>query len=130
MDPTYDYTHFSLGEVLTRMGRYEEAIAEFRKAIKLRPDRIQYYNNLGAHLANLGRDQEAVEVFEQGLVANPGYFPIYRDLGYAYFNLGDFAQAEKYLKLYLDSSPQAEDEAKVRQVLGNLLQKRLQKFKR
>jgi len=130
VDPTYDYTHFGLGEILIRMRRYEEAIAEFRKAIKLRPDRIEYYNNLGAHLANLGRDQEAVEVFEQGLKANPGYFPIYRDLGYAYFNLGDFAQAEKYLKLYLESSPQAEDEAKVRQVLGNLLQKRLQKFER
>ncbi len=130
VDPTYDYTHFGLGEILIRMRRYEEAIAEFRKAIKLRPNRIEYYNNLGAHLANLGRDQEAVEVFEQGLKANPGYFPIYLNLGYTYLNLGDSTQAEKYLKLYLECSPQAEDEAKVRQVLKGILQKRSQESKR
>lgn len=129
VDPTYDYTHFSLGEVFIRMGRSKDALAEFRKAIKLKPDRMEYYDNLGAHLANLGRDQEAVEVFQQALKVNPGYFPFYRDLGYTYFNLGDLAQAEKYLKLYLEHQPQAEDEAKVRQVLRNILQKRFPKSK-
>ncbi len=130
VDPTFDYTHFGVGEVLSRMGRHEEALAEFREAIRLRPDKVQYYNNLGAVLTNLGRDREALKVFEQGLKVNPDHFPIYRNLGYTYFNLGDFASAKKYLKLYLERAPKAEDEAEVRQFLKDLEQKRLQESKR
>ena len=120
VDPTFDRTHFSRGDVLARMGRYEEALREFREAIRLRPDRMQYYNNLGAHLTKLGRDREAVEVLQQGLKVNPDHYPLYRDLGYAYYNLGDFARAEKYLKLYLERTPEAEDAARVRQILRDL----------
>ncbi len=124
VDPTFDRTHFSRGDVLARMGRYEEALREFREAIRLRPDRMQYYNNLGGHLTKLGRDREAVEVLEQGLKVNPDHFPLYRDLGYNHFNLGDFVLAEKYLKLYLERAPEAEDAARVRQILRSLPEKR------
>jgi len=120
VDPTFDRTHFSRGDVLARMGMYEEALREFREAIRLRPDRMQYYNNLGGHLTKLGRDREAVEVLQQGLKVNPDHYPLYRDLGYAYYNLGDFAGAEKYLKLYLERTPEAEDAARVRQILRDL----------
>lgn len=120
VDPTFDRTHFSRGDVLAQMGRYEEALREFREAIRLRPDRMQYYNNLGGHLSKLGRDREAVEVLEQGLKVNPDHYPLYRDLGYAYYNLGDFARAEKYLELYLERAPDAEDAARVRQILRDL----------
>jgi tetratricopeptide (TPR) repeat protein len=117
VDPVYHYTHFSRGEVLIHLSRYDEAIAEFKKAIELKPDRIEYYRNLGANLANLGRNREAVEVLQEGLKEDPDYFPFYRDLGYTYYNLGDYAQAEKYLKLYLDNLPQAEDQAQAWQIL-------------
>jgi tetratricopeptide (TPR) repeat protein len=120
VDSTFDYTHFGVGEVLSRMGRSEEALVEFRKAIKLRPDKVQYYNNLGAVLTNLGRDREALEVFEEGLKVNPDHFPIYRNLGYTYYNLGDFVSAEKYLKLYLERAPQAEDRNQVEAILREL----------
>jgi serine/threonine-protein kinase len=111
------------------MGRYEEALREFREAIRLRPDRMQYYNNLGGHLSKLGRDREAVEVLEQGLKVNPDHYPLYRDLGYAYYNLGDFARAEKHLELYLERTPEVEDAARVRQILRSLPEKRRQKSK-
>ncbi|MCK4403761.1 MAG: tetratricopeptide repeat protein [candidate division Zixibacteria bacterium] len=130
IDSTFDFTHFCMGEIFIQRGRYQKAIAEYRKAIQLRPDITQYYDNLGSLLSNLERYGEAVEVFEQGLKANPGYFPIYRNLGYTYFNLGDLIQAEKYLRLYLQYSPQAEDETEVRQVLRSILPKRFQKPKR
>ncbi|MGB2768545.1 MAG: tetratricopeptide repeat protein, partial [Candidatus Zixiibacteriota bacterium] len=94
--------------------------AEFREAIRLRPDRVQYYQNLGGHLANLGRDREAAEVLEQGLKVNPDHSPLYRDLGYNHFNLGDFILAEKYLKMYLERAPDAEDAARVRRILRDL----------
>jgi tetratricopeptide (TPR) repeat protein len=124
VDSAFDRTHFSRGDVLARMGRYEEALREFREAIRLRPDRMQYYNNLGGHLTKLGRDREAVEVLEQGLEVNPDHSPLYRDLGYNYFNLGDFLLARKYLELYLERAPEAEDAAEVRQFLRSLPERR------
>lgn len=117
VDSTFDFTHFCLAEIFTKEGRYDEAIAEYRKAIKFRSTITQYYDNLGALLANLKRYQEAVLVFEQGLKANPGYPSIYRNLGYTYYNLNDFSQAEKYLQLYLQHAPKAEDASEVQQVL-------------
>jgi tetratricopeptide (TPR) repeat protein len=126
VDPTFDYTHFSRGDVLAQLGRHEEAMKEFREAIRLRPDRMQYYNNLGGHLTKLGRDREAVEVLQQGLKVNPDHSPLYRDLGYNYFNLGDFVSAERYLELYLERAPEAEDALEVRQILRSLPEKRRQ----
>lgn len=123
-DSTFDFTHFLFAEILLRAGRHEQAIEEYRKAIKCRSDITQYYDNLGALLANLGRYQEAVDVFEQGLKANPEYPSIYRNLGYTYLNMGDFSQARRYLMLYLEQSPKADDRAEINEVLRNLRNKR------
>ncbi len=112
IDSTFDFTHFGLAEVYVRMGRNEEAIAEYRKAIQARPNLTQYYDNLGVLLTNLKRYPEAIQVFEEGLKSNPRYYPLYRNLGYSYYNVGEYALAEKNLKLYLEHSPQAEDERK------------------
>ncbi|MGB8658640.1 MAG: tetratricopeptide repeat protein [Candidatus Zixiibacteriota bacterium] len=127
IDSTFDFSHFCIAEILVQKGEYQGAIEEYRKAIKGRPSVTQYYDNLGALLANLKRYPEAIQVLEEGLKASPGYPSIYRNLGYAYYNSGDSSQAEKYLKLYLQYSPQAEDEAEVRGVLASLLQNRLPK---
>jgi len=126
VDPTFDRTYFNRGDVLAKMGRYEEALREFRRAVELRPDRMQYYNNLAGHLTKLGRDQEALEVLLEGMQVNPDYSPLYRDMGYNHFNLGDLAMAEKYLRLYLERAPQAEDAADVRQFLRSLAEKQRQ----
>ena len=123
VDSTFDFTHFGLAEVYVRMGRNEEAISEYRKAIKARPNLTQYYDNLGVLLTNLKRYPEAIQIFEEGLSSNPGYFPLYRNLGYSYYNLGEYALADKNLKLYLERSPQAEDEGEVREVLMDIARK-------
>jgi len=125
-DSTFASTHFYLGKIYAQTKEYEEAITEYRKAIKFGPDVTEYYDNLGALLAHQERYQEAIEVFKEGVKATPKYPSIYRNLGYSYFNLGDLISAEKYLQLYLEYSPQAEDASEVKQVLRDLSQKRLQ----
>jgi tetratricopeptide (TPR) repeat protein len=126
VDPSFDRTYFNRGDVLAQMGRYNEALREFRRAIELRPDRMQYYNNLAGHLTKLGRDQEALEVLQEGVGVNPDHSLLYRDMGYNHFNLGDLVTAEKYLKLYLERAPEAEDVAEVRQFLRGLTERQRQ----
>jgi adenylate cyclase len=41
------------------MGRYEEAIAEFRKALRLYPDSLPPHLGLAATYSLMGREQEA-----------------------------------------------------------------------
>jgi len=124
VDSTFHYTHFSLGEVLGKMGRHEEARAELREAIRLKPDAVQYYSYLGVCLASLGRHREAADVVEQALKVSPEHALLYRDLGYTYFSLENPILAEKYLRLYLERSPQAEDRADVQRSLKDLPQER------
>jgi tetratricopeptide (TPR) repeat protein len=52
--PDYVGAHFNLGSALARLGRYDEAIAEFSEALLLNPDlteardAITYIRSLGA----------------------------------------------------------------------------------
>lgn len=52
-------------------GRHEEAIAEFKRSIELRPTEADAYVQLGMILMGTGRRSEAVAVFESALVAEP-----------------------------------------------------------
>jgi tetratricopeptide (TPR) repeat protein len=130
IDSVFDFTHFGLAEVYVQTGRYEESIAEYRKAIQAKPSRTQYFENLGVLLTTLKRYPEAIQVFQEGLNSNPGYAPIYCNLGYAYYNIREFPLAEKYLNQYLERSPKADNAAEVREVLSSINQARLEDIKK
>ncbi len=51
------------------MGKYEEAIAECRKAIEADPDLGNPYNDIGAYLIELGKYDEAVPWLEKAIQA-------------------------------------------------------------
>jgi tetratricopeptide (TPR) repeat protein len=73
--------HYHLGNALWAKGEAKAAIAEFRKAIELRPNHGQAHNNLGGVLLALGQLDEAEAHFRQALKANP-------DDAFAHFNVG------------------------------------------
>jgi adenylate cyclase len=66
MNPLAPATYFlNLGRAYRDSGRYEEAIGEFRKAIKRSPDNFYAHFGLAAAYSLAGRDEEArVEVAE------------------------------------------------------------------
>ena len=47
VDPTLAGPYYNMGIILKRNGRVEEAIDSYKKAISLRSDYVQAYNNLG-----------------------------------------------------------------------------------
>jgi len=51
--------------------RYEDAVAEFRKAIATNPDSVTGHVNLGAALTQLGDLKAAIEEFEKSLSLDP-----------------------------------------------------------
>ncbi len=60
LDPNSAATlDFLLGSSLYAAGRFEEAVAELKEAVRLNPQELQVHLLLGAALAKLGRNQEA-----------------------------------------------------------------------
>jgi tetratricopeptide (TPR) repeat protein len=58
---------------LARLGKMEEAIGYYEKALKIDRDNAVTHNNLGLALTDAGRDREAMEHFQEALKINPNY---------------------------------------------------------
>ena len=56
-----------------REERYIEAIFACRRALDLRPDYAEAWNNMGAVYNKLGRYEEAAAACERALLYKPGY---------------------------------------------------------
>ncbi len=67
-EPTAEAYTF-LGWVYSMQGRYEEAIAECKRAIEVDPAFGNPYNDIGAYLVELGREQEAIPWFRRAVAA-------------------------------------------------------------
>ena len=69
--PEISFVWFLLGNVLYRLQRYEEAIASYDRALELKPDDDQAWNNRGIVLDNLQRYEEALASYDKALELNP-----------------------------------------------------------
>jgi len=58
---------YASGQELQWAGKYEQAFAEYKKAVTLDPDLGRAYAGLGAVASSLGRRQEAEEFYKQAL---------------------------------------------------------------
>ncbi len=87
--------HQNLGAALAEQSRWEEAIAQWRKALAIptlrTPDVAQH--NLGWALYNLGRYQEAEGALQLALRLNPKQAAAYYTLGLVLFREGRSADA-------------------------------------
>ena len=65
------FTLDTLGVVLSRAGRHDDAIAFYEKAVADAPDHSEYLYNYGAALQFLGRMNEAREAYQRVIAINP-----------------------------------------------------------
>jgi len=73
---------------LYREQHYEDAIAACRRALAIRPDYAEAWNNIGAALNQLGRYEEAVSACEQALRYKPDFELARNNLQYARDRIG------------------------------------------
>ena len=62
-----------LGAIYAGLGRYKEAITNYNKAIELKPDYAEAYNNRGNALNKLGENEEATYSYYKALKLDPKY---------------------------------------------------------
>ncbi|MFC1716750.1 tetratricopeptide repeat protein [Candidatus Poribacteria bacterium] len=64
---------YNKGTGLYDMGRYEEAIECFDKAIAIAPNHSVAWSDKGMALSNIGRYEEAIECFDKAIEIAPNY---------------------------------------------------------
>jgi tetratricopeptide (TPR) repeat protein len=72
--------HNALGIALAENGKVDEAIAEFRQALRLEPDSARTHWHLGAALAYLGAREEAIEHLRRSVQLDPQNIQARHDL--------------------------------------------------
>lgn len=87
--------YYDLGVKQSRAGRYEEAVAAFRRAILLDRKNAEAYLALGDAYAALGSWSESVDAYEQAARLSPNDAEIYQRLGRAYAKLRETTPAPK-----------------------------------
>jgi cytochrome c-type biogenesis protein CcmH/NrfG len=94
---------------LTRSGQYEQAIAEYGRALKLAPNDPQVHNNLAFALAQEGRLDDAMTHFRKVLETHPKSVAAHTNMGNVLQAMGRTHEAisewEASLRLNPDSAP-------------------------
>jgi protein O-GlcNAc transferase len=71
------------------MGRTQEALDWYARAISLKPDFAEAHNNRGLLLTSLGRHREAVDAFSRAQDSRPQYWRAMNNMGLSQLALGD-----------------------------------------
>ncbi|MEG4624609.1 tetratricopeptide repeat protein [Microcoleus sp. w1-18aA5] len=77
-----DNDYHNLGNSLQESGRFDEAVAAYKKAIELNPKFSWSYHSLGDVWLKLAKWEEAVAAYKKAVELNP-------DFSWSYHNLGD-----------------------------------------
>ena len=88
-----------MGNALKEQSKLEEAIEAFNKALSIKPNYAEAYNNMGNILQEQGKLEEAIEAFNKALSIKPDYPEAYNNMGILLQDQGKLAEAiEAYKK--------------------------------
>lgn len=99
------------------LGRLEEAVQDYRRALEVEPGNAEAHNNLGNILRELGRYTESAESHGRAIVIKPDFVEAYFNLGLSLSAMESYAKAETAFRKVLEMRP---DIADAHNYLGNL----------
>jgi serine/threonine protein kinase/Flp pilus assembly protein TadD len=115
-------THLNLGNALRNKGRQDEAIAEYREAIRLKKDYAAAYCSLGALLCDDKSDYDrAINAFREAIRLNNDLPEPHYNLGNALYEKG---QSDEAIAEYREAIRLKKDHAQAHNNLGNRLKEK------
>jgi len=105
--PEYAEAHNNLGNLLSQLGRGDEAIREYEKAVSnvLYPTPEYGYYNMGREYLRRKDLAKAESMYGRAIVLNPSFLEAYRGLALAQGEGGRWADSAKTLVRCLEVSP-------------------------
>ena len=85
------------GAVLMGLGQLDLSVDAFKKALAIKPNFTDAYNNVGNAFKAMGKLEEALEAYNQALTVNPNYADAYNNMGVC---LQDQGKLEEALEAY------------------------------
>ncbi len=104
--------HNNLGIAYARMGRHEDAVYQFKLAIKLNPKYYSTYMNLGNTLLRQNKYREAIQNYQQVKKLKPDFALTHNNLGLAYYQLNQWKKAEREWQRAVQLNPDLEQARK------------------
>ena len=88
-----------MGASAAQIGQLDEAVFAFQKAISIKPDYDEAYNNMGNTLKEQGKLEEAIEAYAKAISIKPDYAEAYSNMGVILKEQGKLEEAiEAYTK--------------------------------
>lgn len=97
------------GNALEDAGRWADAEAAYRMALKLCADFARAYLNLGNVQAAQGQKEEAAESYRQALRLEPGYGAVHANLGKLYLDQRNYQNAAEHYAAAVRALPNSAD---------------------
>jgi hypothetical protein len=91
------------------LNRYEEALESYSRALELKPDYPDAYNNRGITLHDLKRYEEALESYSRALELKPDYPDAYNNRGITLHDLKRYEEALESYSRALELKPDYPD---------------------
>jgi tetratricopeptide (TPR) repeat protein len=101
--------HYNLGNDLLQKGRVDEAIAQYQKALQIKPDKEEACNNLGNALLQKGSVDEAIAYYQKTLQINPEFAEAHYNLANALLQKGSVNEAIAHFQTALQINPDYAD---------------------
>ena len=93
------------GVALLILGKFNESIVYFDKALAINPKSLENLDNKGDALLNLGKYKEAIAYFDKVLALDPNYFLSLYNKGAALNKLGKYSESIAYFDKALALKP-------------------------
>ena len=77
------------GEIYRWQGKYEMAVADYKKALEIKPDFYIAWNNLGLTYMGMKEYSQAIKCLDKALELNPGFAMSYYNRGLVYERLDE-----------------------------------------
>jgi tetratricopeptide (TPR) repeat protein len=87
--------HYVFGNVLENMGRTDEAVAQFQKAVSIDPNHVHAHNKLGYMLYRLGRTDEAMTYYQRALALKQDHAEAHCGMGKVLAAVGRLEEARR-----------------------------------
>ncbi len=117
--PDYAQTHNNLAVMLARVGKNNEALAEYSETLRLNPAYFIAHQNLAGFLRDNGNRQEAINEFETVIALHPSSVGAHRELGILLVVTGQLYEGIAHLQQAVQLEP---DDAPSQVSLGSALQ--------